>query len=128
MNARRIDLIHDIRDEAGQPVPLLHLAYLSVPGVELEVIQPRLDWPSIYLETLPDGAADVRLHHLGFMLPNRAAWDEAAARLNEMATPIVLQFETSQVRAAYFDTRRQTGHYCELVVRFHPENLHPLPQ
>jgi hypothetical protein len=29
--------------------------------------------------------------------------------------------------AAYFDTRRQIGHYSELVPHFYPETSRPLP-
>jgi hypothetical protein len=128
MAARRIDLIHDLRDEAGRPAQLLHVAHLALPGVELEIMEPRLDWPSIYLEDLPESPGAVRLHHLGYVLPDVAAWDRAVTQLSRMATPIVLQFETSQVKVAYFDTRQQTGHYSEIVLRFHPETARALPQ
>jgi hypothetical protein len=127
MGATQIDLIHEPRDEAGNVYPLLHLAHFSLPGVEIELIEPRLDRPSIYLEALPDRGEDSSLHHMGFSVSDVQAWDRAVATFDAMQTPIVMEGETSQVRFAYFDTRRQAGHYSELVLRFHPETARPLP-
>lgn len=127
MGAVQIDMIREMRDGRGNPVALRHVAHLAVPGLEVELIEPRLTWDSIYLEALPDTSNAVGLHHLGFLLPDQTAWDAAVGDFEAMATPIVAQGETPDVRFAYFDTRRQAGHYSEIVLRFNPATARPLP-
>lgn len=126
--ARLIDRIHDLRDEAGNQVVLKNLAHLGLPGVEIELIQPRLDRSSIYLEALPPAGDDIGFHHTGFLLPDEAGWQRAVDSLEREGTPIVMQGGTSQVRFAYIDTRRQAGHYSEIVLRFDPASARPLPE
>lgn len=118
MGAQLIDVIRDLRDEAGNQVALRNLSHLALPGVEIELIEPRLDWPSIYLEALPADDNDVGFHHLGFLVPDSEAWDRAVNSFDAMETPIVMQGETSRVRFAYFDTRKQAGHYSEIAQRY----------
>jgi len=125
--ANQIDLIHDVRDEKGQFVALEHLSHLSLPGVEFEVIQPRMDWPSIYVDALPACDDDIGLHHLGFIVSDEAAWDAAVKRFGQANAPIAMAGETSKVRFAYIDARAQMGHYVELVLRYDPENARALP-
>src|SRR5689334_1535530 len=78
MGAHQIDLIEDVRDGEGARTPLLKLAHLVLPGVEVELIQPRLDWDSIYLDALPpEGDPRSALHHLAFAVPDRQGWEAA---------------------------------------------------
>jgi hypothetical protein len=127
MGAVQIDMIHDLRDGLGNAVALRHVSHLALPGLEVELMEPRLDWDSIYLEALPDSDDAAGLHHLGFLLPDDAAWDAAVSDFQLMSTPIVMQGATPDVRFAYFDTRRQAGHYSEIVQRFNPATARPLP-
>jgi hypothetical protein len=113
--ARLLDLTHDLRDESGDVLELENLAHLAMPGVEIEIIQPRRDRPSIYLDALPDDPRDVALHHLGFILPDQAAWQMAIDRL-DVSTPVSWTIGNRHAQVAYVDTRKQTGHYSELVV------------
>jgi hypothetical protein len=127
MGAEVVDVVRDLRDEAGNEVALLNLSHLAVPGAEIELIEPRLDWPSIYLEALPDNPGDIGFHHLGFLLPDQSAWDRAIESCEALNTPVVMEGGTSAVRFAYIDTRRQAGHYSEIVLRFDPANARALP-
>jgi catechol 2,3-dioxygenase-like lactoylglutathione lyase family enzyme len=127
MGARLTDLTHDVRGADGEPTPLQNLAHMVVPGAELEIIQPRDDMPSIYHETLPLQGDFVRLHHLGFLVDNEEAWQQAFSALDVMQTPVALMFDTPQVRCAYLDTRSQVGHYSELVLRKPGGTFRPLP-
>lgn len=127
MGAVVVDVIRDMRTEAGEQVCIRNLSHMALPGVEIELIEPRLDQDSIYLNALPHGNDDVGFHHLGFLLPDQQAWDSAIASLAVFDTPIVMEGETSKVRFAYLDTRRQSGHYSEIVWRFDPEGARPLP-
>lgn len=127
MGATLVDVIHDIRTEAGDQVCIKNLSHLALPGVELEVIQPRLDHESIYLEALPKEDDKVSFHHLGFLIPDQQAWEQAIASFDTFDTPIVMEGGTSEVRFAYFDTRRQCGHYSEIAWRYDPENARVIP-
>lgn len=118
LGAARVDLIEDFRDGQGNPTPLQNLSHLALPGAEIELIQPREGHPSIYLDALPGDPAEVGLHHLGFLVPDKSAWDEAVERLNPAVNPIAMSADTPAVRFAYFDTRARTGHYTELVLRY----------
>lgn len=127
MGASLVDVAHDLRDAAGQPRLIENLAHMAVPGAEIELIQPRAGWPSIYEDALPDCAAGVGFHHVGFLVPDLEAWDAALGELAAMRTPIVWQGAYPHVRFAYIDTRRHAGHYSELVWRSPDVVSRPLP-
>jgi hypothetical protein len=127
MGAVRIDLVPELRDGDGKAVAIRGVAHLALPGLEIELIEPRPDWDSIFLAALPTSDEDVGFHHLGFLLPDRAAWDAAVADFAVMGTPIVMQGETPDVRFAYFDTRRHAGHYSEIALRFNPATARAIP-
>lgn len=127
MGATLVDVIRDIRIGDGDEVCIKNLSHMALPGVELEIIQPRLDWESIYLDALPSGNDDVGFHHLGFLISDQQAWDRAVASFTTFDTPIVMEGGTPQVRFAYFDTRRQCGHYSEIAWRLDPENARAIP-
>jgi len=67
LGARQLDLIHELRDENGGEVFLKHLAHFAIGGIEAELIEPRLDWPSLYLEALPAQPDAFAMHHLGYL-------------------------------------------------------------
>lgn len=125
MGATPVDMIHDIRDAEGKQVVVQNVAHLALPGAEIELIQPRLEQPSIFLDALPQSPADVGLHHLGFILTDLDAWERAMAQIAANRTPIVMSGGTPQVRFAYFDTRKETGHYSEIALRFAPSRALP---
>ena len=127
MGATLLDVFYDLRDGNGDQVALKNLSHLSLPGAEIELIEPRLDWPSIYLDALPEGADDIGFHHLGFLIPDDVTWDTAMASFETFGTPVVMSGATPQVRFAYVDTRRQCGHYSEIAQRFDSANARPLP-
>jgi len=128
MGAVRIDLIRDMRDGEGNPIFIDSLSHLSLPGVELEVIQPRVGWQTVYSEMMPAAGEVARLHHLGFAIEDEAQWQAARAGLDAAGTPIAVEGGTADVRSVYFDTRAATGHFSELVFRLNPEKLRPLPR
>lgn len=127
MGATVVDIIRDLRAETGEQVSINNLSHLALPGAEIELIEPRLDWPSIYLDALPDDSADIGFHHLGFLVPDQPTWDRAMATAETFDTPVVMEGATSQVRFAYLDTRRLCGHYSEVVWRYDPASSRPLP-
>lgn len=117
MGARRIDLISDFADPAGNAVAIRSLAHLSMGDVEIEIIQPRLNWPSIYLDALPIGGAMIGLHHLGYMQSDMPSWEAAMRTIRASGMDIAMEGDTPNARFAYVDTRPLVGHFTEMVYR-----------
>lgn len=107
----------DPRDAEGNFMPLQSVAMLDVPGAQLEVIQPRLDWPSIYLDHLPVSDDDVRFHHIAFMMDSDSEWVNGVSHFNKHDIELAWGGATAALRFAYFDTRAQCGHFSELLFR-----------
>jgi len=117
MGATRIDLIEDFRDPQGDPVVIRSLSHLSLGEAEMEIIEPRLDRPSIYLDALPADDAIIGLHHLGYKQPDIPTWESAMAILCADGAVIAMEGAVPTARFAYIDTRRLVGHYTEMVYR-----------
>lgn len=117
MNARRIDLLEDVRDDQGNQVMIRALSHLTLGDIEVELIEPRPDWPSVYLEALPEGEDAISLHHLGYRQPDVAAWTEARNRAEAAGLAIPMEGATTWARFAYLDTRSTIGHFTEVVYR-----------
>lgn len=115
--AMLIDLIEDFKDQAGQPVVIRRLAHLMLGDAEIELIEPRLDWQSLYLEALPEKGIAMAFHHIGYMQPDVEQWEVAMARAEERGMVTVMKGSTPRARFAYLDTRAHNGHYSELVWR-----------
>lgn len=118
MGAQQIDLIEEFRDGEGNQMMIRSLAHLSLGDVEIEIIEPRVGWDSIYVEALPgEGDPTPTLHHLGYRLPDVASWEAAMEGLKASGMTVALDGAASRVRFAYLDTRGEVGHYTEVVYR-----------
>jgi hypothetical protein len=117
MGARRIDLIPNFADPAGNPVAIRSLAHLSMGDAEIEVIEPRIDWASIYLDAPPVDGVMVGLHHLGYMKPDIPSWEAALDVIRASGMDIAMERATPDARFAYVDTRPLAGHFTEMVYR-----------
>jgi hypothetical protein len=80
MSARRIDLTEDLRDGQGNQVMIRALSHLSLCDIEIELIEPRPDWPSVYLDALPPDDDTIALRHIGYRQPDVEAWTKARNR------------------------------------------------
>ena len=116
LGACRLDRIIDMRDDRGAPSMILNLAHLMMRGVEIELIEPRAGYDSVYSGCLADGQSTV-LHHLGFMADDDAAWDAGLAELVATGAAVAMAIDLPRVRVRYFDTRNRLGHFFELVQR-----------
>jgi catechol 2,3-dioxygenase-like lactoylglutathione lyase family enzyme len=116
LGACQLDLIHELRDENGDEVFLKHLAHFALGGIEAELIEPRLDWPSLYLEALPAQPDAFALHHLGYLVADEWAFDRALQHAAATGASVAFSADTANVRLAYIDTRRTSGHYSEVVL------------
>lgn len=115
--AQLVDLIDDFKDQAGQPVAIRRLSHLMLGDAEIELIEPRLDWTSLYLEGLADDSAAMAFHHIGYMQPDVEHWHTAMALAEDRGLVVALQGSVPHARFAYLDTRAQNGHYSEVVWR-----------
>lgn len=117
MGASCIDLIEDFRDPQGNPVVIRSLSHLTLGDAEIEIIEPRRDPPSIYLDALPVDSAIIGLHHLGYRQPDILTWESAMETIRAEGATIAMEGAVPTARFAYIDTRHLTGHYTEMVYR-----------
>lgn len=116
MGAEPIDLFREYKDGEGNPVMLRNLAHFRMGGLEVEMIEPRLDWESIYLDALPADGEAYAFHHLGYRVDSEEAFDRALAHAQDQGLAIDASIDAPNLRLAYFDTRRSSGHYTEVVL------------
>jgi catechol 2,3-dioxygenase-like lactoylglutathione lyase family enzyme len=111
------DLTRDMRDQHGEPSLIANLSHVLLNGVEIELIEPRVGWPSVYGDGTPLSKSAIALHHFGFMADNDDAWDAANAVMEASGAPAAMAADLLTVRLTYFDTRASLGHYTEIVQR-----------
>jgi hypothetical protein len=82
----------------------------------VEVIQPGPKASAVYQENVPSGGA-VRLHHLGYRVPDLENWDKLIAQVDRegWATPIRGAIMEGHLRFIYVDTLAELGIYQEYV-------------
>jgi hypothetical protein len=87
------------------------LAWIGTTMVEL--IEPNLSVPSIYLDAVPAGSGDIRFHHTGHLVDDYPA---AMQRLKAegYAIPMFLSYGTV-LDCCYADARARLGHYLECI-------------
>src|SRR5262245_58085825 len=122
---RDIDLaIEGLRRRAGSGdfqivpavAPYTHIRRIALSwsgSTMIELIEPDPAVPSVYLEALPRTAADIALHHLGFLT------DDFAAMLSRLeaegfSVPMRMSYG-DMLDCCYADARAQFGHYLEYV-------------
>jgi hypothetical protein len=117
MGARQGDLHEDFRTESGEPSAIYALSHLILGAAEIELIQPRLERASIYLEALPEKIGALAVHHIGYLHPDIPAWEGAMRTVRAGGLAVAVEGATSYARFAYLDTRAEVGHYTEVVWR-----------
>ncbi|MCK9542587.1 MAG: VOC family protein [Novosphingobium sp.] len=82
----------------------------------VEIIQPGPEAPAVYHENVPGGGA-VRLHHLGYRVPDVENWEKLLAQVDAegWATPIRGAVMDGHLRFVYVDTLADLGIYQEYV-------------
>jgi len=91
-------------------------AHAYAGDIMVEIIQPGPEANPVYLENVPTGGA-VRLHHLGYRVPDVGNWEKLIARIDEegWATPIRGAVMDGHLRFVYVDTLADLGIYQEYV-------------
>jgi Glyoxalase/Bleomycin resistance protein/Dioxygenase superfamily len=111
------DMIRDMRDQHGEPSLIENLSHVLLNGVEIELIEPRQGWSSVYGDGTPLPEASITLHHFGFMAGDDRQWDAATSIMTEGGVERAMSVDLPSVRLIYFDTRASLGHFTELVQR-----------
>jgi Glyoxalase/Bleomycin resistance protein/Dioxygenase superfamily len=111
------DLIRDMRDQHGEPSLIANLSHVLLNGVEIELIEPRQGWSSVYGDGTALSKASITLHHFGFMAGDDRQWDAATAIMAASGVERAMSVDLPSVRLIYFDTRASLGHFTELVQR-----------
>jgi hypothetical protein len=99
--------------EDGSPAAItgIALAYIGAAMVEIIGVNPSV--PSIYASLVPEAPADLRLHHLGYLVEDHPAM---LKRLTAAGYEIPIAGSMGDVLDyAYADTRAHLGHYCECI-------------
>jgi len=82
----------------------------------VEIIKPGPAANAVYHENVPTGGA-VRLHHLGYRVPDVENWDRLIAQIERegWATPVRGAVMEGHLRFVYVDTLADLGIYQEYV-------------
>jgi len=94
----------------------LRVALAYAGEFQIELIQPPLDVPTIYTDSIPPDLSSARLHHICMQVENSEEWSRVQQRIAEQGMPIAIQESLSAVNYAYVDTRAESGHYTEYVL------------
>ena len=88
----------------------LHLALGQFDGVQIELMQPLSEAPSIYHDSFPDGFPEEGLHHVGMIASDYDLFVEKHAKEGR---PLVLNGVFSGYRFGFIDTRDTMGFMLE---------------
>jgi len=101
----------DLNPDATNPIRV-GLAWTG--PVMVELIEASEEHP-LYGCAMPRDGFGVRLHHLGYLVRDQAAWEGAVAGLAEPAAPIVATGQLGMLEFVYADARPMLGHHLEIV-------------
>jgi|KBSSwiStaDraftv2_1062776.scaffolds.fasta_scaffold194719_2 catechol 2,3-dioxygenase-like lactoylglutathione lyase family enzyme len=82
----------------------------------VELIEPVGEHP-LYDCAMPEQGFDIRLHHLGYLVPDEATFAAAERDLGDAKIPIVSRADVPDYfQVVYADARASTGHHLEVVL------------
>jgi catechol 2,3-dioxygenase-like lactoylglutathione lyase family enzyme len=99
----------------GAPNPLnVGLAWTGETMIEL--IEPRDGDHPLYACAMPQSGFGIRLHHLGYLMYDRADYEEALGWLDAQRMPIVSHSKMEgMLELVYADARDLLGHHLEII-------------
>ena len=101
-----IPLFHHQRESSLR----LNLALGQCDGVQIELIQPLGDAPSLFSECYPGGTPEEAFHHFGMIADD---YDQFVAAHQAEGRPLVMHGEFSGYRFGFVDTRDTLGFMLE---------------
>jgi hypothetical protein len=106
---------HDIEVDLfyhGEPAKVrLNLALGQFDGVQIELMEPLSEAPSIYHDSFPDGFPEEGFHHFGMIADD---YDRFVANHAAEGRPLALNGVFSGYRFGFVDTREQLGFMLEV--------------
>jgi hypothetical protein len=93
----------------------IDLAFAWAGGTLYEIIQARGPQTEFYNDRLPNEEFAIRMHHLGFLIHDRASWKQLEQELKEGGWPIVFESLGTGFMDAYYVEAPELGHYLEYI-------------
>jgi catechol 2,3-dioxygenase-like lactoylglutathione lyase family enzyme len=113
---RQLDLPRPPRCHDGKNGVVSRIAHFAVGGIELELIEPRLDCPSPYVKALPADPGACAFHHVGYLVNDKRSFDQAIGHAAAAGAPVAFSCDTTNALIACIDTRALSGHCSEIVL------------
>lgn len=114
---------HDVADflllepAPGAAGPRVGLAYQG--GVMIEIIEPAVGIEGVYATALPEDDDSAHLHHIAYVVEDLDTLNRIAGEYEEAGYEVPVNRDTGQgIWLAYVDTRRDMGHFTELLHLF----------
>jgi hypothetical protein len=99
---------------ADQPnIATKRIALTWIGATMIELIEPSLSMPSIYLDAVPAHAGDIRFHHTGHLVDDYPAATQRF-KAEGYEVPMFLSYGTV-LDCCYADARDRLGHYLECI-------------
>lgn len=93
----------------------IRVAFAWVGGTMYEIIDCKEPVPGFYTSQLPADDFAIRMHHLGYLLHDRASWDAVEREIAESGTPIAFRtVNPGYIDAIYIDAP-ELGHFLEYI-------------
>jgi Glyoxalase/Bleomycin resistance protein/Dioxygenase superfamily len=93
----------------------IRVAFAWVGSTMFEIIDCKGPQADFYTARLPQGEFAIRLHHLGYLLHDRASWDAVEREIAASGWPVAFRTQNpGYIDAIYIDAP-ELGHYLEYI-------------
>ena len=91
----------------------IHIELAWVGGTMLEIIEASGPGTEFYTSRLPTDEFAIRHHHLAYLVPDQAAWDELQNTIKTGGWEIVFEGHTDGFMSVCYVDAKELGHYLE---------------
>ena len=102
----------------GGPMPdggTISVAFAWSGGTLYEIIQAEGPKTEFYNRDLPSDRFAIRFHHLGFLVHDKAAWEQLEREIREGKWTVAYKSLNSGFMDAYYVEAPEFGHYLEFI-------------
>ena len=102
----------------GGPMPdggTISVAFAWVGGTLYEIIQAQGPKTEFYNRDLPSDRFAIRFHHLGFLVHDKAAWEQLEREIAEGKWTVAYTSRNSGFMDAHYVEAPELGHYLEFI-------------
>lgn len=93
----------------------IRVAFAWVGATMYEIIDCKEPVRGFYTARLPETEFGIRLHHLGYLLHDRASWDAVEREIAERGTPVAFRTQNPGFIDAIYIDAPELGHYLEYI-------------